>query len=564
MSATPSPRADTGASPGLRPDSRLTAESIRVYHSSGEWTGLSLRRLLSDAAHEVPDRVAAVSASADSEAEAAQLTYAELDAGARRFAAGLRSIGIRRGDSVAVMLPNQVEFAIAIFGIIEVGAVYTGIPVSYGEREITTILRRCRARCVVIPTRFRSVDHLGVIRRIRPALPDLHLVVVVGAAELGEGEIAADALLGADSTVGIDYHDAAEVVHVGFTSGTTGEPKGVMNTHQTLFAVLRRFVNHLGPDTFGRPMVNLVASPVGHHTGFLWGVLLTAYLRGTAVYLDRWEPARAIEIICEHEVTVMFGAPTFLQDLLLQDAPHHSLPSFRAAIVAGAPVPRGLPEAGRAAFGTWVCPAWGMTEYGIGISASTHPDPRFTTTDGQAVPGCELRIVGGAGEPVPPGTHGRLQIRGAGLFLGYLERLDAMAEAFDDDGWFDTGDTASMDGDGFVTLGGRTKDIIIRGGENIPATEVESLLFDHPDIVELAVVGVADKRLGERAVAVVVPREGALLDVEQVAAYLTERGLSKHFLPEAVVAVDALPKTASGKIRKVELRERFDSSLFSG
>jgi cyclohexanecarboxylate-CoA ligase len=473
--------ATMGNHAGLRPDSRLTPELIRAYTERGEWTGQPLRSLLTRAASRHGTRLAAVSASADPAVPAVRLSYAELDDAVHRLAAGLRAIGIGPGDSVAVMLPNQAEFAMAIWAILEIGAVYTGIPVSYGERETRLILRRAGSRCAVIPARFRGVRHLDMFRTLRESLPSLRTVVVTGGeARLGAGELPWESLLtaGQPHVTGPDVKPD-DLAHVGFTSGTTGEPKGVMNSHQTLLAVLHRFVDHVGTERFGDPMVNLVCSPVGHHTGFLWGVLASAYLNGTAVYLDRWEAGRAGQLIQEFGVTAMFGAPTFLQDLLGQRSLHGRLPTLRTAVVAGAPVPRGLVDQADRAFGTWICPAWGMTEYGIGIACRPGGDERFARTDGIAVAGCEARIVDAAATPVPPDTTGRLQIRGAGLFLGYLGRPDAMRESFSGD-WFDTGDLARADAAGFIVIGGRTKDIIIRGGENIPVTEVESLLFDHP------------------------------------------------------------------------------------
>lgn len=353
--------------------------------------------------------------------------------------------------------------------------------------------------------------------------------------------------------------DAWSVCHGGFTSGTTGELKGVLNTHQTLQAVLDNWVRQVGRDSLGAPLVNLIASPVGHHTGFLWGVLLTTYLQGTAVYLDRWVPDEGARVIREEEITKMFSAPTFLQDLLLTDLPHDAECSLRTVVLAGGPVPRSLPTVAGEMFGRFVCPAWGMTELGIGISCAPHLPAEALATDSVPVPGTEVSIVGteGDGQDVPPGAIGALRIRGAGLFLGYLDLPAATAEAIDRDGWLATGDTAPRTEDGYMALEGRIKDIVIRGGENIPVAVVESLLFLHPDIVEASVAGVPDVRLGERACAVVVPSRGVTPTLDGVCRFLVEQGLSKHFLPDRLELVDELPKTPSGKIRKVELRGRY-------
>jgi cyclohexanecarboxylate-CoA ligase len=539
--------------PGVRPDSRLTPGMVEQYESTGAWRDRNLRETLTDAVRAHPDRVAVIAASIDPVVPARAVTYAGLDEAVNHVAGGLRRLGVGVGDSVVVMLPNRFEFATAIFAILQVGATYTGVPYAYGEREVASILRRCRPRVVIVSAEERG-NGLATIRALRSSVPEIEVVVVVGACETVDGEVGWSECADADTdTVPGPAVDARRLAHIGFTSGTTGEPKGVMNSHQTLDAVLRGFIDHVGLKAFGQPVVNLVASPIGHHTGFLWGVLFTVHLAGTAVLLDRWHPERAADLIADYEVTTFFGAPTFLQDLLGLRDRHGALPSLRTAIVAGAPVPRSLVDEGREAFDTWVCPAWGMTELGIGISCRQDSDLRHRTTDGLPVASCQVRVVG----PETPAAAGALQIRGPGLFLGYLERADAVAESFDD-GWFDTGDLATVDPDGFITLAGRAKDIVIRGGENIPVTEVESLLFEHEDIVDAAVIGVPDPRLGERALAVIVADDarGMEISLDTVIEHLLDHGLSKHFLPEGVVVIDALPRTASGKVRKVELRNQ--------
>ena len=548
------PDADPGTHPGIRPDSRLTPELVEQYQADGAWRPAPLRELLTTAAAEQPDRVAAVDRTSGV-AGSVRLTYAELDERAHRYACGLHRLGVRAGDFVAVMLPNQADFAALIFAINELGAVYSGIPVAYGEREVEVILRRTGAGVVVVAERFGSNSPRALVEGLRDGLPSLRTVVVAGEAT-GEGTTSLASLLDAPE-VDLPAVDARTLCHVGFTSGTTGEPKGVMNTHQTLLAVLENWVAHMGPESLGEPLVNLVASPVGHHTGFLWGVLLTTHLRGTAVYLDRWVPDQATTVIREEGITTMFSAPTFLQDLLLTDLPSDASSSLRTLVLAGAPVPRTLPAVAGAAFDAYVCPAWGMTELGIGISCAPHLPAEAQTTDGVPVPGTDVSVVGPDDVEVETGVVGALRIRGAGLFLGYLDLPAATAKDIDADGWFTTGDTARRSPEGYVLLEGRTKDIVIRGGENIPVTVVESLLFEHPDVVEASVVGLPDPRLGERACAVVVPRGDATPTLAELCDYLLQQGLSKHFLPERIELVDELPKTPSGKIRKVELRGRY-------
>lgn len=551
------------AHPGIRTDSRLTPELVHAYESSGQWGRTPLRALLTAAASEHPDRVAAIDRRTGA-TPSRRFTYAELDERAHRYACGLYALGVRAGDFVAVMLANQAEFAALIFAINELGAVYSGIPVAYGEREVDVILRRTGARVAVVADSFGSNKPHALVQGLREGLSALEHIVVAGSSVPGATTTLESLLDAAD--IDLPAVDARTVCHVGFTSGTTGEPKGVLNTHQTLRAVLENWVRHMGRDSLGDPLVNLIASPVGHHTGFLWGVLLTTYLHGTAVYLDRWVPEQGARVIREEGVTTMFCAPTFLQDLVLTDLAGDPECSLRTVVLAGAPVPRSLPAVADQLFGCYVCPAWGMTELGIGISCAPQLPAGAQTTDGLPVSGTDVSIVlpdssealpNGDGSQAPPGVIGDLRVRGAGLFLGYLDLPEATAAAIDRNGWFTTGDTARWTDEGYVCLEGRTKDIVIRGGENIPVTVVESLLFTHPDIVEASVIGVPDVRLGERSCAVVVPSGGAKPTLDQLCRFLLEQGLSKHFLPERLELVHQLPKTPSGKIRKVELRARY-------
>jgi cyclohexanecarboxylate-CoA ligase len=290
----------------------------------------------------------------------------------------------------------------------------------------------------------------------------------------------------------------------------------------------------------------------------LWGALMSAYLGGTAVYLDRWEPEVAVKVMRREAVTAMISAPTFLQDITrVRGVGPDSLPSLRTVSIPGAPIPRSLVPRARERLGCFVCPSWGMTEWGIGISGRPGlPQERMDATDGVPVEGCEVRVMRGPEEVAAPGRIGELQIRGAGLFVGYYDRPD-FTEGAMVDGWFQTGDQAMMDEDGFVSLLGRSKDIIIRGGQNVPVHEVENLLHGHPAVVEVAVIGLPDERFGERACAVLVLEEGETLGLEDVKEFLLSEGLSTVFLPERVEVVEGLPKTMSGKVRKVELREMF-------
>jgi len=331
-----------------------------------------------------------------------------------------------------------------------------------------------------------------------------------------------------------------------------------MHTHDTLIYSARQQAEHVGPQAFGEPMVQLVASPVGHHTGLVWGIVFTVLLGGTGVHVDRWDPEWGAQVIRGEGITTFFGAPAFLQDMLRTDLAGDPACPLQCLVIAGAPVPRGLPAKAQEALGAYICPAWGMTECSIALSCTPTEPADILQTDGSLFAGSQIRIVDDNGADLGTGKVGELLIRGPGLTFGYYDRPDATDAAFAPGLWFRTGDRADINAHGWLSLRGRSKDIIIRGGENIPVTDVESVIFDHPDVTNVAVVGTPDERLGERICAVVTLRTGIEeLTVATLSEFLLGRGLSKHYLPEQVVVLAELPTTPSGKVQKFKVREMF-------
>ncbi|TQL68695.1 cyclohexanecarboxylate-CoA ligase [Nocardioides albertanoniae] len=525
------------------------------WRAEGWWEDRSIRSVLTDAARQHPDRTALVGRRSDG--GRTTRTYAEFDRNAHRAAEILADLGVGQGDAVVLMLPNWLEYAELVFAINEVGGIYAGIPVAYGERQAAAVLRRSKAKVLVIPRGWRSNQHLEMSRRLRAELPALEHVVVLDDDDTGlqEGE-----------TLWRQHADASErtfpdpdpnrVCYLGFTSGTTGEPKGAMHSHNSLLYAARMQARHVGPKVYGDPLVQLVASPAGHHTGFIWGIVFTVVFGGTGVHVDRWDPAWGVDVIREEGVTTFFGAPTFLQDMMRTDLAGDPEGPLACLIIAGAPVPRNLPSKAGEALGAYVAPAWGMTECSIILSCTPEEPSAIQQTDGSVFAGSEVKVVGDTGAEVAPGEVGELLIRGPALCYGYFDRPDATEQAFGPGLWFRTGDRASVDANGWVSLAGRSKDIIIRGGENIPVTDVESAIFDHPDVLNVAVVGIPDERLGERICAVIAVRDGRPeMSVASLADYLVSHGLSKHYLPERVICLPELPMTPSGKIQKFKLRE---------
>jgi non-ribosomal peptide synthetase component E (peptide arylation enzyme) len=298
-----------------------------------------------------------------------------------------------------------------------------------------------------------------------------------------------------------------------------------------------------------------MSSTLGHQTGYLYGYCLTVLLGATAVWLDMWSAAEAARLIEAERVTFTMGATPFLQDLTYTPTPH-DLSSLRLFISAGASIPRQLVKDGRERLGCAISAGWGMTENGlVTCNGLADPDDKVFRTDGAPLPGMGLRVVDADGRDLPPGTEGDLLATGPAQFVGYFKRPSFTAEAHTPDGWFKTGDRATLDRDGYLAITGRSKDLIIRGGENIPVAEVENLLFAHPKVAGVAIVAMPDPRLQERACAFVIPKEGETVSLAELVAYLESRQLARQKFPERLEIVPEFPVTPSGKIQKYRLRE---------
>jgi cyclohexanecarboxylate-CoA ligase len=426
--------------------------------------------------------------------------------------------------------------------------------VIFRERELGFMLALAETKVLVVPARFRGFDYPAMVAGIRDRLPALRHVLVAG----GQGEAAFDTLLaprsGEAGRASLRGQGAApdDVVQLLYTSGTTGEPKGVMHSSNTMLSNLAPFAERLG---LGAGDVIHMPSPLAHQLGFMYGIVLPVMLGATAVLQDVFVAEEMARQIRDEGATFTMGATPFLNDLTEHVArTGDGTPSLRVFVSAGAPIPRALVAKARQALGAAVVSAWGMSENGaVTTTRPADPEEKTTATDGCPLPGMQVRVADAEGRPLPAGEEGRLQVRGCSNFVGYLKRADL--DTTDPEGWFDTGDLARMDADGYIRIAGRSKDIVIRGGENIPVVEVEGLLFRHPAVAEVAVVGYPDERLGERACAFVRLRQGASLSFAEMVAYLEAQRMARQYMPERLEIVEELPRTPSGKIQKFRLRE---------
>ena len=557
-----------GAAAGLI-DPTLSAH----FRAEGWWRDRTYLDDFDDAVRAMPDKVAIASYRHDDPGHPSTVSYGQLARYVDRFAGALLDLGVQAGQIVSVQLPNDWLFAALTLACGRIGAVINPLVPIFRERELGFIVGRAESPVVIVPGTFRGYDHAAMLDRVLADLPAGTRGFAVGIdAPCGrvqpfephflhrrwEDETPAERLR--SQPIGPD--DLAELQ---FTSGTTGEPKGVMHTPNTIFAGTRAFSETLalGPDDS-----ILMPSTLAHQTGFLVGIVLPLATGMKVVYQDVWEAETFCRLADDEQITFSAGATPFLSDIVSACQRRGArLRTLRAYVCAGAPIPSPLVEATLLNAADVLVALWGMTENG-GVTLTRPGDPveLVADSDGQPVGWMQIRIVDEDGRMVPVGGIGRLLTRGASQTIGYFKRPDlyqgqlsaAPAGEQDDRGlWFDTGDLARRRPDGGIRIAGRTKDLVIRGGENVPVVEVEALLFGHPKVREVAVIGYPDDRLGERACAVVLP-EGEPPTLAELTALLDAAGMAKQFWPERIELVDAMPKTPSGKIQKFQLRERFN------
>jgi len=524
--------------------------------AQGHWFDRTINDALDDCLAQCPDQLAVTAVRVEAGDER-RFTYRELAAMADRVAVGLHRLGVRANDVVAMQLPNWWQFTVSYLACSRIGAVINPLMPIFRERELSFMLAHGSAKVAIVPSQYRGFDFEAMYAGLRAKLPQLERVVVVG----GQGADSFEALLSgpaweaeADAPAVLSAHRPGpdDVTQLIYTSGTTGEPKGVMHSANTVMANIVPYAQrlHLGAND-----VILMASPMAHQTGFMYGLMMPIMLRARAVLQDVWEPQRAVALIRSEQASFTMASTPFLTDLTRTvESSGLAVPSLRTFLCAGAPIPGPLVEQARKVLGTKIVSAWGMTENGAVTLINLDDDDELAfTTDGCALPGVEVKVVDVDGQELPRGQVGKLLVRSVSNFGGYLNR--PQWNNTDAQGWFDTGDLAHMNDRGYIRISGRSKDVIIRGGENIPVFEIEVLLYRHPAVAQVAIVAYPDERLGERACAVVVPKPGQTLDFAGMVEFLKAQQVTPQYIPERLVLRDAMPATPSGKIQKFKLRE---------
>jgi cyclohexanecarboxylate-CoA ligase len=507
------------------------------WRAAGAWTD---ETLLDRFAAVDPTRLAIVDGDV-------RVTIGDLDRVARVYAAELWRLGVRPRDIVAWQLPNWWEAVAFCWAIWRCGAIASPITPNLGVREVGFVLRQTEAKVAAVPAMFRNVDYVALMN-VAGFTGEL-VVMRDGSRPTWTGEEAPE--------VAVDVDAPAVVL---WTSGTTADPKGVVHTHQSL----RYEADSIAAAhamTAGERL--LLPMPITHVAGLTYGVLLPVTSGITAVLMDKWEAPIGLELLEREQIAVMISTPVFMRTMIdhyrFESTDTHAMRLFS---LGGAGVAPAMVREGTQRFGCWCKRTYGSTEYPTLTTGRLGDDrERDADTDGVLIGTAELRIVDPDSlAPRPNGTAGELLARGPEMFAGYLDpALDD--DAFVEDGWFRTGDLAVFDGE-YLTIVDRLKDVIIRGGENISAQEVDGLLVTHPAIAEAACVAERDSVMGERVCAFVVLRDDAELTLEDIRTHLLGAGLARYKLPERLIVRETLPRTASGKVQKPPLRAELAARQF--
>ena len=480
------------------------------------------------------------------------MTYSQLAAAAGDLSAGFSELGIGKGDVVGAQLPNVRTFAVSLLAAASRGAVFLTLHMPYRKSELSNLLADSKARAVIVPG--SGNDGRGTdVMSLRPGLPDLEHVIFAGQAPPGSVSVA-ELMDGVGRPADGAPVSADDEYLLLYTSGTTAAPKGVPHTY-------RRFLNNafvsareMRIDSASRI---LSLAPMTHLYG-LFTLHMSLAAGAASVLIPTFNPETVLADLQDSRASHIFAAPAHFAPFVAQKALNsRHLAAARILCLSGAAVPRELagtidslmPE-GR------VVQLWGMSELQAGtFGRPDDPKSKRISTAGAAVPQTELRIVGSDGSVLPAGEEGALQVRGPSVFAGYLRRPEETEAAFDDNGWFRTGDLASIDADGFLKIAGRTKEIINRGGVKYNPAEVEEILLGLPQIQQCAVVPVPDETLGERGCLCAELTPGSALTLEDAAAALDDAGIAKYKWPERLAILDRLPMTPTRKVMRGKLLE---------
>jgi acyl-CoA synthetase (AMP-forming)/AMP-acid ligase II len=529
---------------------RHTPDQIAAYRDAGWWTETTTADMLEDCARGQPDRLAIAD-------PRTRLTYAEYARRSERLASHFIRLGLTSNDVVALQLPNWSEFAIVVSAAMLAGIPFCQVHSDFRSREIEFVLCYTGAAVFICPVAFRRFDYLAMITDLRSALPALCHVMAVGP-DVPHGVFDLRAYLDNDAPLEVPNETLRarrphgdDLARVAFTSGTTGDPKAVLHLHNTTNSAVR-FANRGHGIT--RDSIVLVFLPAGMNWGLL-NVLQALEAGCTLIMQDVFDAVTAMRLIERERVTYFCCAPAHLVAMLNSpELDRFDLSSLQTVVTGGASCPIEVIRAFRAHLRGDLLELYGMLE--TGFQSWTRPTDDVEAvcgTVGRPIAEVQSKVLDDNDQECPPGGVGEILSRGPSITIGYYNNPDANARSFTADGWFRTGDLGMFDEHGLLRIVGRKKEMIIRGGANIYPREIEEVLYQHPDIMDAAVIGIPDARLGERTCACVVPRPGRTLDFATVVDFLRPK-IATYKLPEIVEVLPDLPRTPTGKIQKEPLR----------
>lgn len=509
--------------------------------------GMSVAQLLEKAYRSSPDKEVIYDG-------VRRLSFHHLETESNKIASGLSQIGVKQGDRVAVCLPAWYEFIVLVFAIAKIGAILVPFNTRYHENEAEHILQDSGAKVVFFPQEYDKVNQLEQLQAIKGRLKSLqHLIAVRFELEemMSYQSLRHIGRKGKLPKVKVKVNE--DVFAIIYTSGTTSKPKGAMLTHNNL---VHNAINGLLAIRANREDVFLQATPFFHIMG-LGAILRLVACQGKAVILETYKPERVFQLIQQEKITVHPGVPTiFILELNHPAFKSYNLSSLRLVTMAGAPCPVEIIRRVKTEMGCPVLVSYGMTETSPIMTFTDLEDDDKTQAEtvGRALTGVELKIVDDRRQEVGVGEVGELACRSIGLMKGYYNLPELTREAVDENRWFYTGDLATIDGNGYVRIVGRKKDLIIRGGYNIYPSEVEEIFYTHPAVMEVAIVGLPDTVLGEVSCAAIVLKPERTATVEELKSFMQAQ-IADYKRPDSIVIMEHLPKTPSGKVKKFLLRD---------
>lgn len=533
------------------PDPPIDPVRIARFVDEGYWVETTSNDVLDQLARETPDRLSIIDGRV-------RLGYGEYYLRAERLAAHFVALGLGADDVVAIQLPNWSEFAVAVNAAMLAGIPFCQFHSDFRSREVEFILRFTGASALILPDRFRHFDYLAMLAGLRPRLPELRHVMVVGE-DLPAGYFDLRGFLDVSGEPAIDREElrrrrprANDLSRTAFTSGTTGDPKAVLHLHNSTNCAAR-FVNQ--SHGIGRDSVLLVFLPVGLNWGLL-NVLQGIFAGCRVVLQEVFDAEQALALIERERVTHFCCAPAHLVALLnVPDLRRYDLSSLQVMTTGGASCPIEVIREVRSRLPGHLLELYGMLECGFQSHTTLDDEPEEVCGFvGRPLRQMGIRVVDDEGRNCPPDIAGEILTYGPSVTVGYYNNPDANARSFSADGWFATGDIGILDARGYLKIVDRKKELIIRGGANIYPREIEEVLYQHPKVLEAAAVGVPDQRLGERVCACIVPRPGESVSFEELVAFLRDK-IATYKLPEFLQLLDILPRTPTGKVQKGPLRD---------